>query len=38
MSDSQSLTAAETKSIIDTANAMADAAREVVLPSFRSDA
>ena len=37
MSDSQSLTAAETKSIIDTANAMADAAREVILPRFRSN-
>ena len=37
MSDSQSLTAAETKSIIDTANAMADAARKVILPRFRSN-
>ena len=37
MIDSQSLTAAETKSIIDTANAMADAAREVILPRFRSN-
>ena len=37
MSDSQSLTAAETKSIIDTGNAMADAAREVLLPRFRSN-
>ena len=37
MSDSQSLTSAETKSIIDTANAMADAAREVILPRFRSN-
>ena len=37
MSDSQSFTAAETKSIIDTANAMADAAREVILPRFRSN-
>ena len=37
MIDSQSLTAAETESIIDTANAMADAAREVILPRFRSN-
>jgi len=37
MSNSQSLTAAETKSIIDTANAMADAAGEVILPRFRSN-
>ena len=37
MSDSQSLTTAETKSIIDTANAMADAARKVILPHFRSN-
>ena len=36
MSDSQSLTNAEIKSIIDTANAMADAARKVLLPRFRS--
>ena len=36
MSDNQSLTAAETKNIIDTANAMADAAREVILSHFRS--
>ena len=37
MSDSQSLTAAEIKSIIDTANAMADVARAVILPRFRSN-
>ena len=37
MSDIQSLTTAETKSIIDTANAMADAARKVILPHFRSN-
>ncbi len=37
MSDSQSLTTAETKSIINTANAMADAARKVILPHFRSN-
>ena len=37
MSDNQILTAAETKSIIDTANAMADAAREVILSHFRSN-
>ena len=37
MSDSQSLTNAEIKSIIDTANAMADAARKVILPRFRSN-
>ena len=37
MSDKQSLTAAETKNIIDTANAMADAAREVILSHFRSN-
>ena len=37
MSDSQSLTAAEAKSIINTANAVADAAREVILPRFRSN-
>ena len=36
MSDSQSLTTEETKSILDTANAMADAARKVILPHFRS--
>ena len=37
MSDNQSLTAAETKNIIDTANAMADAASEVILSHFRSN-
>ena len=37
MSDNQSLTAAETKNIIDTANAMADAARDVILSHFRSN-
>ena len=36
MSDSLSLKTEETKSIIDTANAMADAARKVILPRFRS--
>ena len=36
MSSGQNLTASETKSIIDTANAMADAACKVILPFFRS--
>ena len=37
MSNIPSVTIAETKSIIDTANALADAARRVILPRFRSD-
>ena len=37
MSNNQSLTASETKSIIDTANAMADTAGKVIMPHFRSN-